>query len=63
MAAYRRVYDSRHLQAKCLRCFDAVGWAAGRASGLKKSEWWGAGLVICHERVADLHTIRYEMLF
>ena len=21
---------------KCLQCFDAVGWAAGRASGLKK---------------------------
>jgi len=20
----------------CLQCFDAVGWAAGRASGLKK---------------------------
>ena len=65
MAAYRRVYDSRHLQADCqepgsapeptlgsrvwatfsstivtivtavcLQCSDAVGWAAGRASGL-----------------------------
>jgi len=22
--------------AMCLQCFDAVGWAAGRASGLKK---------------------------
>jgi len=21
----------------CLQCFDAVGWAAGRASGLKKN--------------------------
>ena len=30
-----------HLQ--CLQCFDAVGWAAGRASGLYKTEWWGAG--------------------
>ena len=29
---YRWVYDSRHMQ--CLQCFDAVGWAAGRASGL-----------------------------
>ena len=28
----------------CLQCFDAVGWAAGRASGLKKL-WWGAGVV------------------
>ena len=23
----------------CLQCFDAVGWAAGRASGLYKTEW------------------------
>jgi len=34
----------------CLQCFDAVGWAAGRAY-----EWWGAGLVICMERGTDLH--------
>ena len=39
----------------CLQCFDAVGWAAGRASGRKKLEWWGAGMVICLERDADLH--------
>jgi len=35
--------------------FDAVGWAAGRASGLK-TEQWGAGVVICLVRGADLHT-------
>ena len=28
------------------QCFDAVGWAA---------VWWGAGVVICLERGADLH--------
>jgi len=40
----------------CLQCFDAVGWAAGRASGLQKTEWWGAGVVICLERGrSDLH--------
>ena len=39
----------------CLQCFDAVGWAAGRASSLQKTEWWGAGVVICLERGADLH--------
>ena len=39
----------------CLQWFDAVGWAVGRASGLKKTEWWGAGAVICLERGADLH--------
>ena len=40
----------------CLQCIDAVGWAAGRASGLYKTEWWGAVVVICLERGADLHT-------
>ena len=39
----------------CLQCFDTVGWAAGRASGLYKTEWWGAGVVIYLERGADLH--------
>ena len=39
-----------------LQCFDAVGWAAGRASGLQKTEGWGAGVLICLEQGADLHT-------
>jgi len=39
----------------CLQCIDAVGWAAGKASGLQKTEWWGASMVICLERGADLH--------
>jgi len=40
----------------CLQCFDAVGWAAGRGhAACKKTEWWGAGVVICLERSADLH--------
>ena len=41
-----------------LQCFDTVGWAAGRASHAVrpvKTEWWGAGMVICLERDADLH--------
>ena len=37
------------------QCFDAVVWAAGRASGLQKTEWWGAAVAICLERGADLH--------
>ena len=41
--------------SKSLQCFDAVGWVAGRASGLSKTQRWGAGTVICLERVADLH--------
>ena len=39
----------------CLQCFDTVGMVAGRASGLWKTEWLGAGVVICLERGADLH--------
>jgi len=46
----------------CLQCFDAVGWAAGRASGLYKTEWWGAGVVICLERGADLHMAQLMLL-
>ena len=26
-----------------------------KGSGLQKSEWWGAGVVICLEQGADLH--------
>jgi len=36
----------------CLQCFNAVGWVAGRASGLVG---WGPGKVICLERDAHLH--------
>jgi len=36
--------------------FDAVGWVAGRASGLSKTELQGTGVVICLEWGAnDLH--------
>jgi len=39
-----------------IKCFDAVGWVAGRASGLKKLSSGAAGVVICLERGADLHS-------
>ena len=39
----------------CIQCFDTVGWVAGRHPACKKTEWWGAGMVICLERGADLH--------
>ena len=54
MAAYRRVYDSRHLQA----AFSALTLLVGRQEehpACKKTEWWGVGVVICLERGADLH--------
>ena len=49
---YRSRFTSVH---RTLQCFDAVGWAAGRAPGLKKTERWGAGMVICLERGADTY--------
>jgi len=39
--------------------FSAWTLLVGRRDGhpaRKKTEWWGAGVVICLERVADLHT-------
>jgi len=45
-----------------MKCFDAVGWAAGRASDLYKTERWGAGMVICLEQGADLHTAQLTPL-
>ena len=45
----------------CLKCFIAfsaltllVGWQEGHPA-CKKLEWWGAAVVICLERDADLH--------
>jgi len=31
-----------------------VGWQEGHPA-CKKTEWWGAGMVVCLERGADLH--------
>ena len=39
--------------------FSALTLLVGRQEGhpaCKKTEWWGAGVVICLQRVADLHT-------
>ena len=44
-----------------LQCFDpfsALTLLVGRQEGhpaCKKTEWWGAGMVVCLERDADLH--------
>jgi len=38
--------------------FSALTLLVGRQEGhpaCKKTEWWGAGVVICLERGADLH--------
>jgi len=33
----------------------SIGWMAERASGLQKTEWWFAGVVMCLGQGADLH--------
>jgi len=37
----------------CLQCFDAVGLDGRKGIRPVKTEWWGAGMVICLERGAD----------
>jgi len=42
----------------CFGAFSALTLLVGRQEGhpaSKKTEWWGAGVVICLERDADLH--------
>jgi len=52
-----------YLFTYCLECFDTVGSASGRASGLQKIEWWGVGVFICLERCADcLHMVQLMLL-
>ena len=46
---------SFHAQLFWVQCVDTVARAPGRASGLQKTEWWSAGVVICLERGVDLH--------
>ena len=41
--------------------FSALTLLVGRQEGhpaCKKTEWWGAGMVICLERGVDLHTVQ-----
>jgi len=51
-------YVQNILQLYILYAFSAltvlVGWQEGYLA-CKKTEWWGAGMVICLERDADLH--------
>ena len=38
-----------------------VGWQEGHPA-CKKTEWWGAGMVICLEQGADLHMAQLKPL-
>ena len=43
---------------KCITYKITIGWAAGRASGLQKNEWWDAGMAMCLGQGADLHMVQ-----
>ena len=47
--------------ALCLQCIDAVGWVAEGHPAYKKTEWRGAGMVICLKRGADLHMAQLRL--
>ena len=50
-------YSSLHA-GLVVKAFSALMLLVGRQEGhpaCKKTEWWGAGMVICLERDADLH--------
>ena len=40
---------------KCLQCFTLLVGRQEVHPVYKKTEWWGAGMVFCLERGADLH--------
>ena len=40
------------LHCYCLQCFDTVGWAAGRASGLQKNGGWWRWTLVSPDGVA-----------
>ena len=45
--------------------FSALTLLVGQQEGhpaCKKTEWWGAGVVICLERDADLHMVQLMLL-
>ena len=62
-----RPYESCYCYKSCVaaldtrllfNAFSALTLLVGRQEGhpaCKKTEWWGAGVVICLERGADLH--------
>jgi len=55
---FNRFISISHDAFGALGVFSALMLLVGRQEGhpaCKKTEWWGAGVVICLERGADLH--------
>jgi len=59
MTEYSYQFSSVYYVSNCLQCC----WLGGR-KGIRsvKTEWRGAGLVICLDRGADLHTAQLMLL-
>jgi len=61
------MFTLHYVDYHCLQCFAfsastlLVGWQEGYPA-CKKTEWWGAGMVISLERVADLHMTQLMLL-
>ena len=57
---FRYAYTLSKCGKTCLQCFDAVGWLSGRKGirFVKKLHWWGVGMDICLERIADLRMLQ-----
>ena len=60
---YVKAFPTFQLYCHCtlLLAFSALMLLVGRQEGhpaCKELEWWGAGMVICLERGADLHTVQ-----
>jgi len=61
------MFTLHYVDYHCLQCFAfsastlLVGWQEGHPA-CKKTEWWGAGMVISLERVADLHMTQLMLL-
>ena len=54
----KTVLHTQLLAKFCLQCFDAVGLRGRKGIWPVKTEWCGAGVVICLERGADLHMVQ-----
>ena len=55
---YTVVMYTHYIYVIYINAFSALTLLVGRQEGhpaCKKTEWWGAGVVICLERDADLH--------
>jgi len=56
--SFKHVHSQSSIWRLFILCYingSIVGWVAGRACIRPKTECWGAGMVICLERGADLH--------